>query len=336
MMRILRILGSLRLTLFGIVLIATGVLLNIYIPGNTDLFISGPVVFLSVNLLAAIITRPRMRQQHALLLFHLCLLVLVVLVLLGRLTHFKGQVELTEGQLLEAANLVTVSSGPWYRDTLTDIQLQQGPIQVAYATQNYRQETHSQTMLTTAQRGMEMVIIDDNNPLVIGNYHFYITSNKGFSTILRWTDMAGQAVLGAVNFPSYPAMDFKQKQQWVTPEGEKLSLRLIIENIADTNNKWILSSKVATPRLDVIVNGKVHTSLLPGDSMKLSGGELQFMQLKMWMGYHINYDPGSRWIFLIALLGVLAMSLHLYERQVNAPALVRKPAAGDKWISNTR
>jgi cytochrome c biogenesis protein len=330
MMRILRILGGLRLTLFGIVLIATGVLLNIYIPGNLDLFISGPVVFLSVNLLAAIITRPVMRQQRALLLFHLCLLALVVLVLLGRLTHFNGQVELTEGQLLEAANLVTVSNGPWYRNTLTDIQLQQGPIQVAYTTQNYRQETHSQTLLTSAQGVTEAVMIDDNNPLLIDNYRFYITSNKGFSAILRWADLAGQTVLGAVNFPSYPALDFKQIQQWVTPEGEKLSLQLIIENIADPDNNWILSSKVATPRLDVIVNGKVHTSLFPGDSMKLTGGEFQFMQLKMWMGYHINYDPGSQWVFLIALLGLLAMSLHLYGRQVNAPTLVRKLAVVEK------
>ncbi|GBE07326.1 resB-like family protein [bacterium BMS3Bbin11] len=330
MMRILRILGSLRLTLFGIVLIATGVLLNIYIPGNPDLFISGPVGFLSLNLLAAIITRPQMRRQHALLLFHLCLLALVVVVFLGRLTHFKGQVELTEGQWLEAANLVTVSSGPWYHNILTDIQLQQGPIQVAYTTQNYRQKTHSQILLTSAQGVTEAAMIDDNNPLVIDNYRFYITPNKGFSAILRWVDLAGQTVLGAVNFPSYPALDFKQKQQWVTPEGEKLSLRLIIENIADANNNWILSSKVSKPRLDVIVNDKVHTSLFPGDSMKLSGGELQFMQLKMWMGYYINYDPNSRWIFLIALLGVLAMSLHLYGRQVNAPTLVRKLVAVEK------
>ena len=324
MMRGFRILGSMQLTIAGIFLMFSGVLLSVRFPENQGWLIYFPLAVLSINLFAAIISKPRMRQQHALLAFHLCLLGVVLLILIGRLVHFKGRVELTEGQALETANLITVSRGPWYRQALTDIHLEQGPIRVFYAPRLYRQETESHLLLASNDGVDETVKIDDNHPLVTNGYRFYITSNKGYSAVLSWVDITGQKVLGAVNFPSFPALDWKQIQHWVTPAGDRLTLRLVIERQTEVENSWLLTNDIVAPRLEIVLSNQMKSILVPGDSIKLREGKLRFHQLKMWMGYHISYDPTLHLLFFVAIVGVLALFWHFHGRLTLASSTIQE------------
>ena len=155
--------------------------------------------------------------------------------------------------------------------------------------------------------------IGDDVPLVIDGYRLYTTSNKGFAALLTWLPEQGDEQLGAVQFPSYPAKELGQATHWSTPAGERIEFALALPP-SPYNETWTLSAALAgeaTIELKVAGEGRV---LRPGDLVTVTGGRLRYEGLSMWMGYELTYDPTLPWLFSIAVLAVVFMSIHFAAR----------------------
>src|SRR3569832_1099212 len=112
---VLRPLASMRLTLVGMLLLAFGAALSYNNPATTSVWVLVvPMSLLAVNLLAAIITNPRINRRGGLLTVHLALLGVVVLAAIGRLTHLEAHIELLQDTAFASAELFDDSRGPWH------------------------------------------------------------------------------------------------------------------------------------------------------------------------------------------------------------------------------
>jgi len=307
-LNLLRALASLKLTLFGIVALLLGVLLAYFNQGHSSLYIVPPLSLLALNLLAAIVFNPRIRQNSGLLMFHICLLMIAVLTLLSELTSMKGRIEITQGTAFEAGSVTVTEQGAWHPlDRLQRVGFVQGDIAVDYVAGLRRGATRSQ--LLQANNGT--AVVGDNLAFSSQGYRFYTTSNKGFAAIINWYSKEGQIARGAIHFPSYPLYDWKQHNQWQAPSGERLDFRLMIQTPLDTERDWTLRN-TENGTMELTLPDKTVRTLKPGEYIELGDGLLEFEAVRMWMGYKIFFDPFLAWFFAAALVGVAGIAWHYY------------------------
>lgn len=321
---VFRMLASLKLTFVGMAILLAAILLSYFDQNKSVLWIALPLIMLASNLLAAIIFNPRIRQNSGLLMFHLCLLSLAILASLAQLTSMKGRVEIVQGQHFDSDQVTIVKQGPWHSlQGLQNIQFKQGDILVQYAPGLRRGKTAS-----TVIDESHALIVGDNLGLKKSGYRFYTSSNKGYAAMLVWHDEHGRQTQGAIHFPSFPLYDWKQENQWTTPSGQLLNVKLIGSKQSDLANSWQLDSRLATGLLQIeSANG--NTLLAAGQSIQLNSGTLEFVAVRMWMGYSIFYNPWLSWFFAVAIVGVFGLAWHYYlklnvagKRQQSAKSLV--------------
>lgn len=277
-----------------------------------------PLAFMSVNLLAAIITNRKINRQPGLLIFHLCLLGIALLAAIGRLTHLDAQVEMVEGSEFSPSSIVELNHGPLHRWQLDKLRFVQGPYQVFYDPNIQRGATQSVIYLPGVDGLRKEYAAGDDKPFVWRDYRFYTSFNKGYSVMLTWIPDDGVPVSGVVNMPSYPLYDYKQKNLW-TPAGtdKTIDFWLKLTTALDQDKAWVLEKKGAIGILAVTQQDR-RVELKPGESMYLDGGTLRYDQLSMWMGYTIFYDPTIRWLFFVSVFGVLGLGWHLWNKTSKA------------------
>ena len=129
--------------------------------------------------------------------------------------------------------------------------------------------------------------------------------------------------------PSYPLMAYRQANEWQTPVGEPVKFWLQLNTGLDEHSNWMLDPARATGLL-VINRGDKRLEMKPGDSIALQGGTLTFERLGGWMGYKIFYDPTLSWLFICAILAVLGMALHYWQKFSAAPLLTASDKANVK------
>lgn len=323
-MKTLRVIASLRLTVPGMLMLATGVLLRYLDAESSVLWIVLPLLLLAVNLLAALWVNPRFRRQPALLMFHICLLLLVVLVAASQLTSLQGRLEIVEGQAYAAAAVEIVRRGPWHpAGRLREVAFTQGTVRVDYRPGLRRVRTESHLGLPADAAA----VIGDNTPLEAAGYRFYTTPNKGFAAILTWRDAAGHTTTGAVHFPSYPVNDWRQHNDWTSPDGTAVGLELSFATPPDFGRDWTLTGNRTDAVLQVNVRGATQV-LQPGGQLRIGDGILRFETVRLWMGYEIRYEPLLPWLFATAVTGVLALGWH-FRRRLAADAIPAAAAARD-------
>lgn len=309
-MSILRKIASLKLTLAGMLALMLGVLL-IYLEWvSNSAWIALPLSVLSVNLLAALMVNPRFRRQSGLLIFHVCLLAVMVLATYGWMSNLKGRIEIMQGQTFSASNVEVLRQGifhPWGR--LESINFQQGPIRVEYADNLIRGRTESQILLPEQH---SIFTVGDNVPLRMAGYRFYTTSNKGYAAVLTWIGSRGDIQQGAIHFPSYPLNDWNQRNDWQTPIGEQLNFELQLNKFPPEQDAWVFDRVYNTGALRIALDNGKTVRLEAGESVWLKGGELRFEQIRMWMGYDIFYDPMLTWLFATAIAGIFGLAWHFY------------------------
>jgi len=317
---VLRRLASTKLTLLWMLLLAVGAALSYDNPEDTSIWVLiVPMLLLAVNLIAAIISNPRINRRGGLLVFHLGLLSIVVLAAIGRLTHMDGRVEIISGAEFSPEIVTDVHKGPLHNGALADVKFVQGPFTVEYRPQMMRGLTHSQVALPDNEGGWREAVVGDDRPLLVEGYRFYTTFNKGFAPILSWTSDDGRvSETGAVHMPSYPLFDFKQSNSWTPQGGDEIKFWLQLEVGLTTDEAWILDGRHATGTLVVNVAGK-RTELLPGQSVKMASGTLRYDQLTTWMGYKLFYDPTLQWMFLAAFITIAGLSAHFWRKLAAEP-----------------
>ena len=298
--------ASPRLTLAGFVLLGLAVWATSSRPDVSSSWIALPAALLAMNLLASM-TLHRSLRRGGLGLFHACLLVGMLAAAWGRLQHFEGRVELTQGATFDAQAVEALSRGPWNDGGVARLQFEQGPWQVHYVPGLRRAHTVSEVHVAgtaAAQR------VGDTEPLVIDGYRFYTTHNKGFAPLLRWQGVDREAVTGAVHLPSYPLFDTKQEQQWRTPDGVLVKLWLRLDAPPSGRDGWVLEPAALDATLVVELQGR-RIELRPGQQAFSPLGTLRYERLLGWMGYRIHHDPALAPLFWLALLGVAGLAWHL-------------------------
>jgi len=306
----LKRLASLRLTFTALAWLVLHCVAVSQWPEQTIPWLVLPLGLLALNLLAAIVVNRSFRSQAALLLFHVGLLGVLLLVAAGILVRFDGQVEIVEGQAFDPVTVQVQSRGWLHRGDLQDIAFTQGPIEVHYPSGLRRGTTHS----TLEPAAGAATTIGDRQVYTSQRYRFKTTFNKGFSLLLLWQGADGPEALGAVNFPSYPEFEWKQQNDWMTPAGESLLLGLDLRNRVPDGESWVLSSHSVAYDVTMTTAGGKSLTLAPGESADVDGGRITVADLRLWMGYRVDYDPFLPWLLAAAFLSLGALAVHLVQK----------------------
>lgn len=303
MSRLIAHFGSLRTTLAGIGLLAAVALAR---PAFAPLALAFGL--LALNLGAALARHPLLRRQLPLLIFHLALLALLVLVGVGRLASLDGRFELGEGLAFDG-HLIDADAGPLYRADLQRLAFVQQGFEIDYAPGRQRGATRNAVSWIDADGTPRHAVIGDHRPLVIDGHRIYTSPNKGFAPLLRWQPADGEALLGTVHLPSFPANELRQSREWRLPDGREVWVMLQFDEtlIDPARHAWF--TKPAQHRLVVRI-GSTRALLAPGERLAIDGGVLVYEGLRTWMGYRVTHDPTLPWLLAASLLAALAMAWH--------------------------
>jgi cytochrome c biogenesis protein len=311
-------LASLRLTTAGFVLLAV-----VALAAQADTRVPAwalvlPQALLASNLAASLATQPRIRRG-GLGLFHVALLGCLLLLAWGRLTHYEGRVEVTQGSAFDAAAAEPLSLGPWHGDRLRRVRFEQGPVEVRYAPGLKRARTLSRVVVPdppdqpSDPAAPRTETVGDDHPLRLAGFRFYTTHNKGFAPLLSWTPPGGVTSTGAVHLPSYPLFDGQQQQRWTPPGGSEVRLWLRLPKTVDERAAWQLQPEQVSAVLVAEVAGQ-RFELRPGDTASGTFGALRYERLLGWMGYRIHFDPTLSVLWWLACLGLAGLAWHVCTR----------------------
>jgi len=307
-------LGSLRVTLTALALLALGVVTVAQDAADASWGVAAPLALLGVNLAAAIATHPAFRVQPALLVFHVALLALVLLVVAGRLTYLRGHVELSEGQVFDA-QLSGVTRGPWHAGALERVRFANLGFRIDYAEGVRRERTRNAVLWVDADGIEQRAEIGDTDPLVLEGYRFYTSFNKGFAPSFVWQPKNGAPLHGTVHLPAYPAHQHGQAIEWMPPgAGTRLWIMLDIDEVILNPSQRSTFRAPRAHRLIVRQGEHARHELRPGDALELPGGRLRYESLKPWMGYRVYYDWTLNWLVAAAVLAVASLVWHLVAK----------------------
>ena len=336
-MRFAKTLASLRLTLLGMFALAV---LAVAAPRSSIVSIDMtvvPLALLSLNLLAALMTNRTLRTQTGLLVFHVGLLLVFACIGLSVLTRFDGHVEVVQGGSFDAAIVETKAQGFYHVSRFDDVEFYQGDIRVNYLPRLVRQETQSIVDFRDQDGAMRRVEVGDKSGFEAAGYRFLATFNKGFALLLRWQDDNGTEAIGAVNFLSFPRHDWNQVTTWTTPAGQEVELEIDFdEPYFDDNSSWSLQATDVPYRVNVTPVEQATVAAREGDAIKLDGGTLRVADLRLWMGYRIDYLPFLPWMFVAAMLAIAGLALHFASRYLPGTARSEIPAGEEGDVHAAR
>lgn len=316
----LRLLGSLKLTLVILVALGAGIVVAYRNETKTIWPLVLPLVLCALNLLAAIASNAVFRRQLPLLMFHLALLAIILLVATGRMTYLKGQVELVDGQEFDGV-LSKEESGPWHRNGLAQVHFANAGFAIDYAPGVRRGATQNKVRYQDANGLSREAVIGDNTPMVLNGYRFYTSFNKGFAPVFLWYPVAapGAPLLGTVNLPAYPIHEYRQALDWVLP-GTQIQAWTMLqfdEVILDPEKPSVF--RLPEKHQVVMRIGERRWELLPGQSITLPEGRLQYQGLRSWMGYTVFSDWTIPWLLSASLLAVASLGWHFWRKFAARP-----------------
>jgi len=311
-------LASLWLTLgcivLALVIAVTGETLNLAM----GVSMAAPFAVLCVNLLAAVVTNPKLYRQCGLLGFHLALAGLACLAAIDQLVALEGHVEVTEGAAFDS-RLVESKMGPLHPGGLDRVRFVQGDIAINYAPGLKRMDTRSVVRVPSGAHGWASLVVGDDKPLVFGAYRFYTSFNKGYAPVLTFFDRQGASHRGTVHLPSYPLNYYKQGNQW-TPPGEIAPIKLWLHlptPVFKKEEHWRFQKPESASL--VVIDGPRRHELRPGGVVEIGSGKLRFDGLRSWMGYTITYNPLLPWMLAAAAVGILCLCWHVARRAIRTP-----------------
>lgn len=311
MKHILNKLASLRLTLVGMIGVIVVALAASRSAGISTDLTAIPITLLAINLFAAICVNNTFRHQAGLLVFHVCLLIVVLLIGLSTLLRFDGRVEVVEGEAFTAEAVTVTAKGALHPEPLSTVKFSQGIVEVDYLPGTVRQATRSVLAVPDSTAALS---VGDRRGATFGGYRFLTTFNKGFALVVDWASPGGDVQRGAINFPSYPEFEWKQVNTWMTPAGQVLEFELLLPSRPPRDAAWVLRSGDTSFAVKVSGGDVAPRTLGAAETLSLRGGTLRIEGLRLWMGYRVSFDPLLPWIFATAMLALIALAFHFQDK----------------------
>lgn len=316
--RVLRKLASLHFTPWLIALLGAGTAFAYLREGARTWPLVIPLLLLALNLLAAVATNGVFRRQIALLVFHLCLIVLLLLVAAGRLTYLNGHAGVTVGTAFDGV-LAVSEQGPWHAGNLPEVSFVNKGFTIEYAPGLQRGATQNLVAWADRQGHWHEAEIGDQDPLIVENYRFYTTFNKGFAPTFRWLPKAGEAMYGSVQLPPYPGNQYSQAAEW-TPPASSVPVWVMLDFDEVVLDPERHTSFRLPERYKLIVRiGSERHEMQPGDSVELPDGRLEFDGLRSWMGYRVFYDWTLPWLLAACIVAIASLGVHFWQRFAAKP-----------------
>jgi cytochrome c biogenesis protein len=324
---LLKTIASLRLTFISLMALIVNAAAVSQWPQAAIPWLVLPLSLLAVNLLAALLVRHAFRQQAALLLFHVGLLGVLLLVAAGLLTRFDGSVEVVEGTAFHASGVTDRGRGWLHPDRLQRVRFSQGPLEVNYLSGLRRDTTHSRVMVRQPDGTEIRRDVGDREGFTSNGYRFMTTFNKGFAVLVLWRDKAGREAIGTINMPSFPEFEWKQSNVWTTPAGESLTVELKLAERVPEKSPWTLSSGDVGYEVGISGGARAATTVAPGQPLAVRDGEITVVDLRLWMGYRIDYNPLLPWLLTAAFLSLGALAVHMAQK-FRVPRVAESVPAG--------
>lgn len=305
--------ASLKLTVAAIAWLAGAVAWSFDSGASATWSLAGPLALIAVNLVAAIAVHRPLRGNAPLLVFHLCLVAIVVLVAASRLTYLRGRAEVAQDATFTGM-LVEREAGPLHPGGIEALRFVNQGFEIDYAAGRRRADTRNVVNWTDDGGGPRTTIVGDDIPLVLGNYRFYTSPNKGFAPRLLWTPKGGMPTRGTIHLPPYPVFESVQTVDW-TPRGaaRQLVVELLIDEVLIDPLRATRFTVPREPRLRVH-DSESTVELRRGQSAEIAGGTLVFEDLVTWMGYSVHYDPAMPWLLAACVLACIAMGAYFLGR----------------------
>jgi cytochrome c biogenesis protein len=328
---LLRLLGSLDLTLALLILLALCISSYYFTDQEYNILIATPLFLLSINLMTALLVQPAFRKNSSLLLFHIALLALLILITAGRLSYLKAETEVTSGEAF-SGSINNISHGLLHNQRIQNIHF----ILDAFTT-NYtpgidmpqRDATHAKVRWVDSQGKMNQGVVGDHRPLIIDDYRFYTTHNKGFAPVFIWQQNGKDKQQGAIHLPAYPAHEFSQALDWTIPGTDHhLWTQLQFDETIILSDR---ASIFHPPQEHFLAlrYGNSRYEMRPGQSISFDDGILTYKELRTWMGFSVFYDWTLPWLFAAGFLAVLSLAWHYWKKTAARPWLESQSNTSD-------
>lgn len=316
-LRISALVGSLRLTLVCLVwlLLAVTYVYDRGGEGAATLPLVPPLVLLSINLLAAIVSNRAFRRQLPLLVFHIALLATIMLVALGRMSYLRATAEVVSGG--EFTGLDRIEAGPWHGGRKDDIRFENLGFEIQYKPGLKREQTRNRVRVFDESGLPRTEEIGDQTPLVVHGYRFYTSPNKGYAALFRWEPSRGEAQTGSVIFPSYPLGKDDQTTLWRLGQ-DQVSVKLVIPQKVIDESRADVFKLPSEHHVTLDFSWRVLV-MTPGDTVQLPTGRMHYLGLTTWMGYNVFYDWTMPWLLTACTLAVLALGWHFWAKFAARP-----------------
>jgi len=311
-------LASLKLSLAAIAALAVAVAWSFDQGTPATWTLAVPLALIALNIGAAIVVRTAFRAQPALLVFHVCLIVLVLLIAASRLTYLRGRVELAQGEVF-AGELVEHEAGPLHPWGLARARFSHDGFDIDYEAGRRRGQTRNRVRWQDDDGRAREATIGDQVPLVLAGYRFYTSPNKGFAVRLAWRRPGQDPVHAVLNLPPYPVYERLQWVEWILPgTSERVSVELEVD-AALIDPARAASFRLPSEPVVRVGAGADGTRLRAGERAELARGRLEFEGLGTWMGYTVHYDPFTPWLLATCVLATGALGVHLWRKFAAQP-----------------
>jgi cytochrome c biogenesis protein len=276
--------------------------------------ITVPSFLLIINFLLALATRRILKSNWPLMVFHFALITLVLLVFAGRMSYFRGTVELAENEEF-FGQLENIQQGPWHRYGLAQVRFSNLGFRIHYHQGIKRANTINQIGLTTGEGQQQLLEIGDHVPLIIGHYRFYTSHNKGYAPVFEWRPSGSAEVqVGSIHLPAYPTHEYRQALEWQIPDSDHTlwTMLRIEEDVLPPDRDF--DFRVPQQHKLIVRYQDQRHELTPGDELSLPQGLLLYRELSTWMGYRVDYDWTRPWLLATVLIGLGALFWHYIEK----------------------
>ena len=316
-MRFILALASLKFTPVGLVLLGAASVTVYKFDDSAAPWLSGPLLLLAINLIAAVATNGVFRKQMPLLVFHLALIALVLLAAAGRLMYLKGTAEIAEGS--DFQGLKQRDAGPLHIDRIGKVHFVNDGFDIDYMPGPILDRMVNRVRWQDDKGAGREAGIELNKPLILSGYRIYPTSNKGFAPVFLWHPDGREPILAAVHLPSYPANATGQAQSW-RPAGSRDDIWVLL-NVEEGLIPADKASRFRLPeKKDVVVrHASSRWEMKLGDRIELPGGVLEYRELRTWMGYRFFHDWTIPWMIAACAVAVLSLSWHYWRKFAATP-----------------